>query len=250
MRVLITGGAKGIGAETARMFAAEGMARAIYLADIDDDAGAKTAKELSALCECVYRRLDVTDEAGVAALFREIEAAGGGGGSGGGGGGLDVLFNCAGITSVKNLFDTDKALWDKIMSVNVTSVFLLSKEAMRLMSAQKSGRIINVSSVSAYVGGIRTSPAYAASKAAILGLTRSLAKYGAPYNVTANAIAPGIVDTDMTRDPDFVYSADEVPLGRAADPADIARAVLFLAGEGGSHITGQCLNVNGGMFFN
>ncbi|MCL2060284.1 MAG: SDR family oxidoreductase [Oscillospiraceae bacterium] len=269
MRVLITGGAKGIGAETARMFAMEGGARTIYLADIDDEAGGKTAKELSALCgnahtgenahasggahsgvnehsgggarlcECVYRRLDVADEVGVAALFREIEADGG----------LDVLFNCAGITSVKNLFETDKALWDRIMSVNVTSVFLLSKEAMRIMSAQKSGRIINVSSVSAYVGGIRTSPAYAASKAAILGLTRSLAKYGAPYNVTVNAVAPGIVDTDMTRDPDFVYSADEVPLGGAASPADIARTVLFLAGEGGNHITGQCINVNGGMFF-
>ena len=237
-RVLITGGAKGIGAETARMFA-RGGAGAIYLVDIDDAAGKKTEAELVEFCECHYKRLDVADEAGAAELFREIEA----------GGGLDVLFNCAGITSVKNLFETDKALWDTIMAVNVTSVFLFSKEAMRIMCAQKSGRIINVSSISAHVGGIRTSPAYAASKAAILGLTRSLAKYGAPYNVTVNAIAPGIVDTDMTRAPDFVYSADEVPLGGVAAPSDIARMVLFLAGEGGNHITGQCINVNGGMFF-
>ena len=237
-RVLITGGAKGIGAETARQFAQNG-AGVVYLVDVDDASGTKLAQELSAFCECRYARLDVADESGVSGLFRGIESDGG----------LDVLFNCAGITSVKNLFETDKALWDAIMSVNVTGAFLFSKEAMRIMRAQNGGRIINVSSVSAYVGGIRTSPAYAASKAAILGLTRSLAKYGAPYNVTANAIAPGIVDTDMTRAPDFIYSDDEVPLGGAAAPLDIARAVLFLAGEGGSHITGQCLNINGGMFF-
>jgi len=236
--VLITGGAKGIGAETARLFAKSG-AGVIYLVDTDDNLGEKTAEVLSALCDCYYRRLDVTDEAGVAELFRELKNEGG----------LDILFNCAGITSVKSLFETDKALWDKIISVNATGAFLFSKEAMLIMREQKSGRIINVSSVSAHVGGIRTSPAYAASKAAILGLTRSLAKYGAPYNVTVNAIAPGIVDTDMTRAPDFIYSADEVPLGAAATPADIARAVLFLAGEGGAHITGQCINVNGGMFF-
>ena len=284
-RILITGGAKGIGAETARMFARNG-AEIIYLVDIDEENGIKTAGELSEYCKCVFRRMDVTDEIGVAELFREI-AAGGGNHPGasdasnddrrssmegygdrnppgaavtfndnrrpsieGNGGGLDVLFNCAGITSVKGLFDTDMALWNRIMAINVTSVFLFSKEALRLMCAQNYGRIINVSSVSAHVGGIRTSPAYAASKAAILGLTRSFAKYGAKYNVTVNAVAPGIVDTDMTRDPAFVYSNDEVPLGGAASPADIARTVLFLAGEGGGHITGQCINVNGGMYYN
>ena len=239
-RILITGGAKGIGAETARQFAQSG-AEVIYIVDVDDASGEMTAGELtSAGCDCRYRRLDVAYEAGVVELFREVEADGG----------LDVLFNCAGITSVKNLFETDLALWNKIMAINVSGVFLFSKEAMRIMGAQNYGRIINVSSVSAHVGGIRTSPAYAASKAAILGLTRALAKYGAPFNVTVNAVAPGIVDTDMTRDPDFVYSNKEVPLGAAAVPADIARAVLFLAGEGGSHITGQCLNVNGGMYYN
>ena len=237
-KVCITGGAKGIGAETARQFAASG-AETIYLIDVDDANGKKTEAELSAFCECCYRRLDVTDEPGVVALFRDIETRGG----------LDVLFNCAGVTSVKGLLETDLALWNKIMGINATGCFLFSREAMRLMRAQNGGRIINVSSVSAHVGGIRTSPAYAASKAAILGLTRALAKYGAPYNVTVNAVAPGIVDTDMTRDPDFIYSPGEVPLGGAAEPADIARTVLFLAGEGGAHITGQCINVNGGMYF-
>ena len=238
-KALITGGAKGIGAETALLFAEAGV-ETIYIVDIDDANGCRIEQELSEHCACHYCNLDVTDEAGVARLFVWIEKAGG----------LDILFNCAGITSVKGLFDTDLALWNKIMTVNVASAFLFSKEAMRLMCAQSGGRIVNVSSVSAYVGGIRTSPAYAASKASIIGLTRSLAKYGASYNITVNAVAPGIVDTDMTRDPDFVYSASEVPLGSPASPADIAKAVLFLASESGSHITGQCINVNGGMYFN
>ena len=237
-RALITGGSKGIGAETARLFAKNGT-EIIYLIDVDDENGRKTESELAKLCACSYRHLDVTDEGGVAKLFKETASNGR----------LDVLFNCAGITSVKNLLETDLALWNKIMTVNVTSAFLFSKEAMRLMCAQKGGRIINVSSVSAYVGGIRTSPAYATSKAAILGLTRALAKYGAAYHVTVNAVAPGLVDTDMTRDPDFVYSAAEVPLGSPAVPAEIAQAVLFLASEASSHITGQCLNINGGMYF-
>jgi NAD(P)-dependent dehydrogenase (short-subunit alcohol dehydrogenase family) len=238
-RILITGGARGIGAATARLFAENG-ADTVYIVDVDDANGENTAREISAVCDCRYRRLDVTDEVGAAELFKEIET----------GGGLDVLFNCAGITSVSGLFETDLALWNKIMAVNLTSAFIYSKEAMRLMCGCGYGRIINMSSVSAYVGGIRTSPAYATSKAAIIGLTRSLAKYGAPRRVTVNAIAPGIVDTEMTRVPGFVYSEREIPLGAPAVPEDIARAVLFLAGESGSHITGQCLNVNGGMYYN
>ncbi|MDR2782844.1 MAG: SDR family oxidoreductase, partial [Treponema sp.] len=93
------------------------------------------------------------------------------------------------------------------------------------------------------------SPAYAASKAAILGLTRSFAKYGAPKGVTVNAIAPGIADTPMTQAKDFVYSNSEVPLGRAAKPEEVGEAVLFLASEESGYITGQCIHVNGGMYF-
>jgi NAD(P)-dependent dehydrogenase (short-subunit alcohol dehydrogenase family) len=234
--VIITGGAGGIGGETARLFARRG-AKQIWLADIDDENGEVLAGELRQYCAAEYRHTDVTSESGVAAFFRELSSP------------PDVLFNCAGITSVKGLMETDIVLWNRIMNVNVTSVFLFSKEAMSVMGAQKNGRIINVSSVSAYVGGIRTSPAYAASKAAIIGLTRALAKYGAPLGVRVNAVVPGLVDTDMTRAKDFVYSEKEVPLGYIAKPADIARAVLFLAGDAGSYITGQCLNINGGMYF-
>jgi NAD(P)-dependent dehydrogenase (short-subunit alcohol dehydrogenase family) len=233
---VITGGAGGIGGGTARLFAERG-ARKIWLADIDDANGEKLAGELRGFCACEYRHVDVSDEKAVLHFFGELGSS------------LDVLFNCAGITSVKGLMETDAALWNRIMEVNATSAFLFSREAMRIMGARKSGRIINVSSISAYVGGIRTSPAYAASKAAIIGLTRSLAKYGAPFGVRVNAVVPGLVDTDMTRADDFVYSTGEVPLGYIATSADIARAVIFLAGDEGSYITGQCININGGMYY-
>jgi NAD(P)-dependent dehydrogenase (short-subunit alcohol dehydrogenase family) len=234
--VVITGGAGGIGGGTARLFAERG-ARKIWLVDIDDENGEKLAGELRGFCACEYRHVDVTDESAVLNFFGGLDSS------------PDVLFNCAGITSVKGLMETDAALWNRIMGVNVTSAFLFSREAMRIMCAQKSGRIINVSSISAYVGGIRTSPAYAASKAAVIGLTRALAKYGAPFGVRVNAVVPGLVDTDMTRADGFVYSTGEVPLGYIAKTADIAQVVIFLAGNAGDYITGQCINVNGGMYY-
>jgi 3-oxoacyl-[acyl-carrier protein] reductase len=236
--VLITGGAKGIGAATALLFAQNG-AKHIYLVDVDDENGEKTKREIQEHCACGYTHLDVSDENGVKDFFKKTGEPDG----------IDILFNCAGITSTKRLLETDFTLWNKIMTINAGSAFLFSKEAMIGMEKKNWGRIINVSSVSAFVGGIRTSPAYAASKAAILGLTRAFAKYGAAKGVTVNAIAPGIADTPMTQAGDFVYSNDEVPLGRAAKPVEISEAALFLASEKSAYITGQCVHVNGGMFF-
>jgi len=235
---VVTGGAKGIGAGTALLFARKGAGR-IYLIDVDDENGKQTEQKIKEYCGCSYIHLDVSDEAGIKQFFARTDEAGG----------VDIMFNCAGITSVKGIMETDAALWNKIMTINVASAFLFSKEAMIRMEKKGGGRIINVSSISAQVGGIRTSPAYAASKAAILGLTRAFAKYGAPKGVTVNAIAPGIADTPMTQAKDFVYSNNEVPLGRAAKPEEIGEAVLFLASEESGYITGQCIHVNGGMYF-
>ncbi|MDR0719820.1 MAG: SDR family oxidoreductase [Treponema sp.] len=235
---VITGGAKGIGAATALLFAENGIKK-IYLVDLDDENGRKMERQLNGGCSCLYIHLDVTDEAGVKEMFFSIDKEGT----------ADILFNCAGITSVKGIMETDATLWNKIMTVNVTSAFLFSKEALIRMERKGYGRIVNVSSISAQVGGIRTSPAYAASKAAILGLTRSFAKYGASRGVTVNTIVPGIADTPMTQAKDFVYSNSEVPMGRAAKPEEIAEGVLFLASDKSAYITGQCLHVNGGMYF-
>jgi NAD(P)-dependent dehydrogenase (short-subunit alcohol dehydrogenase family) len=210
------------------------------LVDLDDEAGKQMETKIQTHCDCEYVHLDVSDEAGIKNLFTHIDAAGG----------IDILFNCAGITSVRGIMETDAALWNKIMTVNAASAFLFSKEAMIRMEKKGGGRIINVSSISAQVGAIRTSPIYAASKAAILGLTRSFARYGAPRGVTVNAIAPGIADTPMTQVEGFVYSNSDIPLGWAAAPEEIGETVLFLASEESGYITGQCIHVNGGMYFN
>jgi 3-oxoacyl-[acyl-carrier protein] reductase len=235
---VVTGGAKGIGGATALLFAGHG-AKKIYIVDVDDENGKQTEEKIKGFCDCLYVHLDVSDEAGVQRFFSSIDETGT----------LDIMFNCAGITSVKGLMETDAALWNKIMTINVTSTFLFSKEAMIRMEKQGYGRIINMSSISAQVGGIRTTPAYAASKAAIQGFTRALAKYGAAKGVTVNAIAPGIADTPMTQAKDFIYSPNEVPLGRAASPEEIGEVALFLASKASSYITGQCIHVNGGMYF-
>jgi 3-oxoacyl-[acyl-carrier protein] reductase len=235
----ITGGVGGIGGATARLFAEKGAKR-LWLIDINDEAGAKIVGELKPKCDVEFRHIDVTSAEACDAFFEEVRSAGG----------LDIMFNCAGITSTVGLMDTDLKLWNRIIGINLTAAFLFSQGAMRLMEPKKSGSIINVSSISAQVGGIRTSPAYAASKAGILGLTRAFSKYGAPRGVRVNCIAPGIVETGMIHADGFTASSDEVPLGYIAAPEDVANTVLFLASDEGSYYSGQCFNHNGGMWFN
>ena len=236
---LVTGGANGIGAETAFLFAKNG-AKSIYLVDMADECGQATAQRLSEYCKCAYIHADVSNETCVKEVFEQIAAREGR---------LDILFNCAGISSTKGVFETDEALWDKIMEVNARGTFYFSRMAIQMMMEQRYGKIVNVSSIAGQVGGIRTCPAYAASKAAIMSITKSFAKLGAAHGVTVNTISPGIADTNMTRDKDFHYSNEEVPMGRAARPEEVANVVLFLASDLSSYVTGQCVNVNGGMYF-
>lgn len=235
---LITGAAKGIGASCAETFARNGI-KALILVDLDEQAGEKIAASLASQCDCLFLRADVADAAQVLQVFNQVRERFGR---------LDILVNVAGICSTKDLFEEDLPGWDRIMDINLKSVLLFSREALQLMMQQKYGRIVSLASLAGQVGGIRTSPAYAASKAGIICLTKSLAKAGAKAGVTVNAIAPGLVDTDMTRDPDFHYQLSEVPLGRVARPEDIADVALFLASDLSRYITGQCINVNGGMY--
>ena len=160
------------------------------------------------------------------------------------------MVNCAGITSVENFLEMSLTNYDKIMNVNMKGTLLFCKGAMHMMLEQKYGRIVNMASISGQVGGIRTNPAYAASKAGVIALTKSLAKLGAKDGVTVNAVAPGIVDTDMTRDPNFVYSVAEVPMGRVGTVWDVADVSVFLASDMARYVTGQCISVNGGMYMN
>jgi 3-oxoacyl-[acyl-carrier protein] reductase len=235
---LITGAAKGIGAACARAIAFNGI-KALILVDLDETNGNSLAAELGGNCECIFFKIDVSNEQEVIAMFSEIQLRFGR---------LDILLNIAGICSTKTLFEVDVKSWDKMMDINLKGTFLIGREALKMMMENKYGRIVNMASISGQVGGVRTSPAYAASKSGIICLTKSFAKVAAKDNVTINAIAPGLVDTEMTQDPNFHYSLNEVPMGRVGDPSEIADVALFLASDLSRYVTGQCINVNGGMY--
>lgn len=235
---LVTGAARGIGAQCARQLAENG-ASAVIIVDVDEAQGQKTAKELGAVCRTAFYKTDISREEAVRELFHKVREEFGR---------LDILVNIAGICSTRTIMDETMDSWDRIMNVNLKGCFLCMREAFALMEKQEYGRIVNMASIAGQVGGIRTSPAYAASKAGIICITKSFAKLGAKKGITVNALSPGLVDTDMTRDPDFHYSVEEVPMGRVAKPSDIADTILYLASDMAGYVTGQCLNPNGGMY--
>ena len=163
-------------------------------------------------------------------------------------GGVDILVNNAGIDCHLKFWEMDQTEWTRVLNVNLDSVFLCSKTFTPEMRARKWGRIINISSIVAFTGTDHEAH-YGASKAAVVGLTKSLALELAPYNITVNAIAPGWIETDMTSN----VTGDEkrkalefVPLGRFGRPEDVAHAAVFLASDKASYITGQTIHVNGG----
>lgn len=163
---------------------------------------------------------------------------------------IDVLVNNAGITKDGLLVRMNEKDWDDVISVNLKGTFYCTKIAAKTMMKQRYGRIINIASVVGVTGNAGQAN-YAASKAGIIGLTKTAAKELAPRNITVNAVAPGFIETDMTAvlsDKAKEAMLGQVPLGRAGKPEDVAAAVLFLASEGASYITGQVMHVSGGMY--
>lgn len=237
---LVTGAAGGIGAGIASALARNG-AKAVWIVDINEEKAQPTLQGLRPYCECGFIRANVSAEEDVQRVFEKIAKHHDR---------LDILVNSAGITSVETFDEISIANYDRIMDVNLKGTLLFCRLALQIMLKQKYGRIVNLSSISGQVGGIRTNPAYAASKAGVIALTKSFAKLGAPHGVTVNALAPGIVDTDMTRAPDFIYSVSEVPMGRVGNVEDVADVGLFLCSDMSRYMTGQCLSVNGGMYMN
>lgn len=237
--VLITGGSGGIGAQCALSFAEEG-AEAVYIVDMNEESARQVIAKMRPAGRGFFLKADVVKENEVAAVFERI---------GGEYGRLDVLVNVAGICSTNTLLIETMKNWDRMMDINLKGSFLFMREAYKLMQPRGYGRILSISSISGQVGGIRTSPAYAASKAGILSITKSFAKLGAREGITVNAIAPGLIDTEMTRSPGFHYSLEEIPMGRVGLTSEVADTALFLASDLSSYVTGQCINVNGGMYF-
>ncbi|MGN6782319.1 MAG: SDR family NAD(P)-dependent oxidoreductase [Marmoricola sp.] len=239
---IVTGAARGIGAGTAKRFAEEGAAVAIL--DLDEDQAAATAADLGAT-KAIGVGCNVSDEASVdAAVARVVEELGG----------LHVLVNNAGITRDNLLFKMTVEDWDSVMGVHLRGAFLMSRAAQKTFVAQKYGKILNLSSVSA--NGNRGQANYAAAKAGVQGFTRTLALELGRYGINVNAIAPGFIVTEMTDDTarrlnvdidEFrKMSAEANPIKRVGYPADIAAAAAFLCSDEASYITGQTLYVDGG----
>lgn len=238
--VLITGASRGIGRAIARLFAINN-----YNVVINYNKSEHEAKELyEELSEkgCSVRifKADVSDISEANSLVNycigQFEK-------------IDVLINNAGI-SKNNLFtDISYEEWHEVMNVNLNSVFYVTKKALQYMIPEMSGKIINISSIWGIAGG-SYEVHYSASKAAIIGMTKALAKELGPSNINVNCIAPGVIKTDMLNniDEDTIdMLRDETPLMRLGTPEDIARCALFLASEGGDFITGQVISPNGGF---
>jgi 3-oxoacyl-[acyl-carrier protein] reductase len=240
--VVITGGSKGIGRACCLRFAREGARIVFVHCDTDEIAANETLGLLEKTgVEAKARKLDISSFDDVEEFFREVVREFQR---------VDVLVNNAGITRDALLMRMSEDQWDQALLVNLKGVFNCTRAAIRSMAKERSGRIINISSVVGQIGNIGQSN-YAASKAGIIGFTKSVARELASRGITVNAVAPGFINTEMTkRLPDKVRESflDQIPMGRIGEPEEVAETVYWLASVGANYVTGQVIHVNGGLY--
>jgi 3-oxoacyl-[acyl-carrier protein] reductase len=237
---LVTGGTRGIGRGIVHAFLAEG-ARVVFSGASERTVdAARRALASDALCQGIAA--DLVDpgapERLVAETIRRF-------------GGIDILVNNAGVVSRAGEWELSPEEWDRIHAVNLRAIFFLAREAARSMRDRGAGSILNVSSIAGQNGGIAGSPAYASSKAAVIGLTKSLARRFAPFGIRVNCLAPADIETDMTAafPPELRQRLIAItPLGRFGSVDEVTGAAVFLAADESSYITGQTLSVNGGAY--
>ena len=235
---LVTGGARGIGRAIVEKLLDNGCK--VVIADVLDDAGKLTVAELSGRGDVAFVHCDVTSAANAQTAVDHAVAEFGT---------LDILVNNAGVTKDTLLIRMTESDWDRVLTINLKGAFLMTQAASRVMMKARSGRIVNISSVVGLMGNAGQGN-YAASKAGLIGFTKSIAKELAGRNVPVNAVAPGYIQTEMTESlPEAAKQAflANIPLKRAGLPEDVANAVLFFAADESAYITGQVLPVCGGL---
>ena len=236
---VVTGGAQGIGKEIAMSLAREGAD--VVIADVNAEILTQTEKEIASLGRGVaHFAVDVTNLAQIEEMvnktldkFKKI----------------DILVNNAGITRDALLVRMKEEDWDKVIAVNLKGTFNCTKVVSKIMMKQRSGKIVNIASIIGLMGNVGQAN-YAASKAGIIGLTKSVAKELAPRGINVNAIAPGFIQTEMTAKlPEEIKAKmlERIPLAKFGTPKDVANLVSFLASESASYITGQVVTIDGGM---
>jgi 3-oxoacyl-[acyl-carrier protein] reductase len=235
--VMVTGGAAGIGRVTAENFAKEGAR--IAICDVNPEAGEAVVKELGP--EAAFQQVDVASTTAVSGWIEGVLDKYGQ---------IDVLVNNAGITRDGLIMRMKEEDWDAVISVNLKSAFNCIKAVSKIMVKQRSGRIINLASVVGVMGNPGQAN-YVASKAGMIGLTKTVAKELGGRGITVNAVAPGFIETDMTAvlsDKAKEAMLGMIPLQRAGTPQDVADAITFLASDQAAYITGQVIHVTGGMY--
>jgi len=238
---LVTGSARGIGRAIAETLASRGAS--LVIADLRTELAAATAQEIAASTgqRTLAVAVDVVDSNSVKTMVDRVLAEFGR---------IDILVNNAGITRDNLIMRMDEADWDLVLDINLKGAFNCSKAVVRTMMKQRYGRIVNIASVAGLAGNAGQAN-YAASKAGLVGLTKSLARELGSRQITVNAVAPGFIPTDLTKDlPEELKEASlkMTPLGRWGSTQDIASAVAFLASDEAAYITGHVLSVDGGMF--
>ncbi|MBE9564566.1 MAG: 3-oxoacyl-ACP reductase FabG [Proteobacteria bacterium] len=235
---LVTGASRGIGKAIAEQLAAQG---ATVIGTATSDGGADNITAYLSPVGGKGMCLNVTDADSIAAVIKAVTDEFGA---------VSILVNNAGITKDTLLMMMKEDQWSDVIETNLTSIYRLSKAVIRKMMKARKGRIINIASVVGMTGNPGQTN-YSATKAGMLGFTKSLAREIGSRNITVNCVAPGFIDTDMTKElPEEQRKAliDQIPLNRLGNPADIAAAVSFLAAPAAAYITGETINVNGGMY--